>query len=582
MKLGELGLHKLQSRLVHKLLAHFCCRVMASHRNFSRFVAAIALGGVVVGGTAAGQAPTAPVSGDKRATVWFTPRNQPPIAAPDFMELFKSDAPWQQAASHVKIFKLYPQFLDSASDSQLQTVIVGLQRRHIALAIEFGLVDYTDKTLCDGNSPDCGHIESSGGQGLAGVLARIKKLGGDLRYIAMDEPLWFGHVITPAQRHGAAQASITVLAKNVAKQVATAHQYFPDVQVGDIEPVSAHTPSDYVDQIMNWTSAYDTATGSPLAFFDADVVWQADGTAPNQLAELSKLTRRSGIRFGIIYNGNPGDSTGVEWTNNAERHFVGVEANSTMIPDDVIIQSWVAQPLYALPETRPGTMTYLVNRYATAETELKATRTKTGFQGTLTSDGIPVADAEIIANAIDDGILNIISVTSLTQIVPPGSATALLGFRINVECNCDGPADITLGTARYVDRDSNLSIVRDITPPSQRVVLSPQQVMSRNSPAFPVTAGHAFSLSLPMQIAYGSEQSGYVAIVFFNAAGKEIARMKLPFQPGRRAFFKGRTNKGGTFVANMPAGTTPPSIAAFDFPGSANFRLSSVTINKNQ
>jgi hypothetical protein len=554
---------------------------MASHRNFSSIVAAIAFGGVVVGGTAAGQVPTTPASSDKRATVWFTPRNQPPIAAPDFMELFKSDAPWQQAASHVKIFKLYPQFLDSASNSQLQTVIVGLQRRHIALAIEFGLVDYTDRTLCDGNNPDCGHIESSGGQGLAGVLARIKKLGGDLRYIAMDEPLWFGHEITTTQQHGAAQASIAALAKNVAKQVATAHQYFPEVQVGDIEPVSAHTPSGYVDQIMNWMTAYEAATASPLAFFDADVVWQADGTAPNQLAELSKLTRRSGVRFGIIYNGNPGDSTGVEWTNSAERHFAGVESDSSIIPDDAIIQSWVAQPLYALPETRPGTMTYLVNRYAAAETELKATRTKTGFQGTLTSDGMPVADAEIIANAIDDGTLNIISTTSLSQTIPPRSVTALLGLRINAECNCDGPADIALGTARYVDKDSNLSIVRDITPPSQRVALNPQQVMSRNSPAFPVTAGHAFSLSVPMQIAYDSEQSGYVAIIFFDAAGKEIARMKLPFQPGRRAFFKGRTNKGGAFVVNMPAGTTSPSIAAFDFPGSADFRLSSLTINKH-
>jgi hypothetical protein len=555
---------------------------MSSHGNFSRFVAAIAFAGVVVGGVADGQVPTAPVNGDKQAIVWFTPRNQPPISAPDFMDLFKSDAPWQHAASQVKIFKLYPQFLDSASNSQLQTVIVGLQQRNIALAIEFGLVDYTDRTLCDGNNPDCGRIESSGGQGLAGVLARIKSLGGDLRYIAMDEPLWFGHMIATTQQHGAAQASIAALAKNVAKQVATAHQYFPDVKVGDIEPVSAHPPSGYVDQIMGWMTAYKTATGSPLAFFDADVVWQADGTAPNQLEELSKLTRRNGARFGVIYNGNPADSTGVEWTNNAERHFVAMEANPSMIPDDAIIQSWVAQPLYALPETRPGTMTYLVNRYAAAETELKVTRTKTGFVGILTSHGMPVADAEIIAHAIDDGTLNIASTASLTQTIPPGSATALLALRINTECNCDGSADIALGTARYVDKDSNLSITRDIIPPSQRVVLNAQQNITRNSPTFPVTAGHAFSLSVPMRVAFGSEQSGYVAIIFFNATGKETARIKLPFQPGTRPFFKGLTNKNGTFAANVAVGTTPPSIAVFDFPGSANFRLSFVTINKDQ
>jgi hypothetical protein len=66
--------------------------------------------------------------------VWFAPRNQPPIQAPDFMELFQPNTPWPKAFSRVQVFQLFPQFVHNASDADLQTVFVNLQQRHIALA----------------------------------------------------------------------------------------------------------------------------------------------------------------------------------------------------------------------------------------------------------------------------------------------------------------------------------------------------------------------------------------------------------------------------------------------------------------
>jgi len=250
-----------------------------------------------------------------------------------------------------------------------------------------------------------------------------------------------------------------------------------------------------------------------------------------------------------------------------------------MVPDDAIIQSWVTQPLYALPETQSGTMTYLVNRYAAAETVIQLTKTRTGFEGSLASHGAPVADAHILATEIDDGTLNITRTASLTNTVPPGSVAALVGLRINVECKCDSPVNVLLGQARYVDKRSNASTLRDIIPANQRVVLSAQQTMIKNSSTFPVITGDVFSFSIPMQAAYGSEGGGYVAVIFLNAARKEITRMELPFQPGQRLIPGVRTDKNGRFSVDIPAGATPPSIAVLDFPGSENLRPSSVTMN---
>lgn len=43
-------------------------------------------------------------------------------------------------------------------------------------------------------SERCGHgVEGYGGDGAAKLATRIEQLGGDLAYIAMDEPAFYGH-----------------------------------------------------------------------------------------------------------------------------------------------------------------------------------------------------------------------------------------------------------------------------------------------------------------------------------------------------------------------------------------------------
>lgn len=507
--------------------------------------------------------------GQSLSNIWFAPRNQPPMPAPDFMKLFERAAPWGNAASHVKVFKLYPQFLDNASDANLKAVIDGLRQRNIKLAIEYGLLNPNDPDVCGGISSQCWMIEGFGGDTLAKALTRLKSLGGELDYVAMDEPLWFGAVSTQS---GAPRASITALAQNVAKQVATVHKIFPNAQVGDIEPVlGAGGPSSWNQQIIQWASAFRRVVGQPLAFLHTDVAWEGTGSR-EQLDALHGLLHAEGVPFGIIYNGNFGDGA-VEWTQFAEQRFSSIESNPNSVPDHAVLQSWNPEPLYALPETQPGTMTYLVNRYTTAETIITAAPTKSGYAGTLTSKGIPVGGAKVSVYKLDDGKQNIMTTPTLKNIVPPDAALAVVALRINTECNCNGPADVLLGPARYVNETSHTTIVKTMRETSQRLVVSPGQTLLVNSTPIQVTPGDAFSFSVPMQMPYTSANTGYVAIAFLRKSGTEIMRLELPFQPGHQLIGTATTDMIGRFAI----ATEPASFATFTFSGNANLRLSSAS-----
>jgi len=509
----------------------------------------------------------------KTAVVWFTPRSSIPVwnvSRPDFIKLFEPDAPWPVAASHVQVFKLYSQFVSTSilnggsTDADLKKAIDALNERHIAIGLEAGLL--RDPNLC-------GKIEGYCGETITVNAARIKRLGGDLRYVAMDEPLWFGHV---SSEPGALHTPIADLARNVAVQAAALRQIFPDVEVGDIEPVvGSGAPADYIAEIESWADAFNAATGRPLAFFHSDVGWQGSGWQ-QQLTRLSHLTRKRGIAFGIIYNGNPADSTGVAWTTDAEKHFVAIEADPAMIPDHAIIQTWDAQPDHALPETQPGTMTYLVDRYAASETAIDVRRTASGFEGRLASRERPVGGASLSAYEVDDGTLNITWTPSLTGTVPQGAVAALFGLRVNIECNCDGPANLMLGAVRYLDETSSASEVLNLVPPSQRLIVPATQTKLVNSPSFPVTPGDSFSFSAPMKLPYSSRNTGYVAIIFLGTNGLEVQRMELPFQPGQRGIGSFVTDSRGRFEVAMPGSAKPPAIARFTFPGSRLYRLSSL------
>ncbi len=501
---------------------------------------------------------------------------QPGVVS-DYFEAFSPDAPWPRSASRVNVSEIAVPLALYGPEQQVRRVIEDLQRRHISLALEISALT---------RKGDCGQkVEGYGPPGaVVSAVERIRQLGGDLKYIAMDGPLWSGHVFSGVN---SCHTPVSAIALDVAANVRAIKRVFPAVQIGDIEPAGRADPPDWVDQILQWTKAYQDAAGEPLAFLHFDVVWA--GPWRQQLATLVPRLRAAGIKVGVIYNGDPDDQSDLAWTSHAEQRFSTIEADPTITPDHAILQTWMLHPSHMLPETQPGTLTWLVNRYLASETRLVLSRTGNRLQGGLTDTAghpLPAVQVTLSAQALGEPGAPVLHTRSGQ--VPPKAAMAILALRINAECSCSGSADIALRPLRYRDDRTGQIVERAFAPTSARANPSasarfqavPGQPISQNAPKFPVTPDSVYTIQVPMSTTLSSAGSGYVALVFLDAQGKEIERLRLPFEPVERPIGTLTTDAQGRFALSPDDATLRASISfRAEFVGDARHRLASATVH---
>jgi hypothetical protein len=279
----------------------------------------------------------------------------------DYFELFKPDAAWSKSAQQVKVFMINGGLLLRQSDDEVKAVFADLKRRHIALAIEMGLA--TARQDSSGRQACGTGVEGMATPNATRVIAeRIRKNGGELRYVAMDEPLWYGYHFSGAN---ACHFTMNELAGAIAPNVAVLRELFPAVEIGDVEPIGAakNVPPDWVEEIARWTEVYQQVVRQKLRFFHADIVWASSWQ--QQLGAVKRVAHEHGLKFGVIYDGG---GTGKQesdalWTQEAVERFQMVESNPATLPDHAVFQSWARWPHDMLPEDQPGTMTWLVNQY---------------------------------------------------------------------------------------------------------------------------------------------------------------------------------------------------------------------------
>lgn len=289
------------------------------------------------------------------ADVWFAPHNYyrgapiGDIGALDFDELFADDAPWKESAALVRVFKLYPQYLNDATDEQLQATFRGLQHRHIALAIEFGILH---------QRADCGHVEGHNPNQLE-IAQRIERLGGKVEYFATDEPLYFGHSFDGKE---GCRDPLPALAAEAAGIARAFRSVFPKVKFIDVEPISNFKEPDWVELIVQWHAEFAKAFGEPFYRFDVDVNWRQPWS--DRVVAIASRMRREGMRLGLLCNGDPNEATDQAWIDHALQRCESFEDLTGGPPDDVIFQSWVRRPTHVLPEDAPDSFTHLILQYA--------------------------------------------------------------------------------------------------------------------------------------------------------------------------------------------------------------------------
>jgi hypothetical protein len=492
-------------------------------------------------------------------TVWFTPL--PSAVHPDgyfgstdYLSLFSPTAPWQQAASHVQVLKLYG--VSDFSDTDLTSLLANLKQRNIALALEWPVL----------TSSTCGiGIEGFGG-GILPVVQRIQALGGTLTYLAMLQPFQWGSLYPGA---GACQWTAQQVATNAVLEVNKAKTVFPNLLVGDIMAVPAFPTagSSWPSQYGSWLDTWRNFTGAPLAFFHVDVDWP---TANWQaaVAAIRPVVEQRGIPFGIVYNGFLTNESDAAWMTAAESHFVEYEVtNGYAPPDQVNFQSWNPNPTHVLPETDPTAFTYLIDRYFRTRTKLTLASDGTQLSGKLSSGATGVAGASVQLSSQPLSGSGTMATYTITGTVPNEASTALVGLRVNSECySCNGPAYLTVYSFHYSENQGrtvtwdfsnglgNWGLSPDspvFTSGGLTISAQPGQAVSLNSTATSVTPGASFTLQVTAVVNPISIGSGYFTLIWLSANGNEPSRETIMFEPNSQVLATATTAADGTFTAGV-------------------------------
>ncbi len=268
----------------------------------------------------------------------------------DFMGLFEPDAAWTVAASHLDVFKLYGEWVAyRASDGELAKAVADIRRRGLALAVEVGPLD---------PPTGCGQgVEGFAGADEGNLIARrIQDAGGRIDVLALDEPFYFATVYDGQQ---ACHWSAEETARAIAGYVETMRIPFPDVVVGDTEPLTAESGPAVQE---GWLSTFREVNGFDLSFLHLDVDWSRPAW-PDDVAEVADFGRSFGVDVGLIYTGNAFDATDQEWVSAAGERVKAYEVTAGRTPDHVLFQSWHDRPDAVLPETTEFTFTNFVDVY---------------------------------------------------------------------------------------------------------------------------------------------------------------------------------------------------------------------------
>lgn len=450
-------------------------------------------------------------------------------------------------------------------DDVLKQAFSDMKRRNVAFAVELTLLTKTDSCRYKGE----GYLDDV--QTLKNLLERIRRTGGELSYIAMDEPFYYGHQYSGPN---ACHESATEIARRVAATVVIARSIFPNVQIGDEEVVNASRPA--MDELAEWADAYRAAVGEPLAFIHADVEWS--GLAMRELEPLAAALKARHVSLGIIYNADADARSDEAWAQSATEHFTEIESVFGVHPDHAVFQTWVRYPTRMMPDDQPGTLTNLALRYLQPAASLSLTREGAGIAGRLTdSQGQPVSGADLTIEAIDIAGRMASTERRLTGKVPKNAATAVIGIRANIEasCVCAGDTNATVGVIHY--SEAGTCRKQDIAPGAPRlpraIKLTPSQTIVWNLKQIPVTAEASYTLSAPIAAPASAENAGYVTAIFFDSAGKGLGRSMLQFRPSRRDLAKVITGADGRFKLAVPAGIAAAhaEVRAY-YPGRATFR----------
>jgi len=255
-------------------------------------------------------------------TIWFAPPDNLPrgeqVFGPDFDDLFSPNARWDGALSHVNVFVITPRYSFASPEQSLARVLDVIGKHRIKLAVAMQAV--TKRADCgtglEGMTP---------ANGVSPIMRRLRKLGADLKFAVMDEPVYFGHFY---KGPNGCQYDLNALVDAIVPSAKAIFQEYPDAQIGETEPLGPSLPPNWLADLARYLDLYREKVGRPLSFVQADITWGSNWQP--QLRQLRTMLKSKNVELGVIFNA-PGPGVSDEaWVANAV-HNIRIAAGGRQI-----------------------------------------------------------------------------------------------------------------------------------------------------------------------------------------------------------------------------------------------------------
>jgi hypothetical protein len=522
---------------------------------------------------------TGPTARATDPEVWYNPHGPS-----DILDLWTDDAPWQQAAKKVRVLEIVHWWLDTVTDKQILAMTDFAKRHNMKIDLEIeAITRYTN--LC-GNG-----IEGYTAPGdLTRQAGKLKRLNVHVDIMTMDEPVWFGHYDpTP----NACRLTTADLAARVASNISGIIDLYPNIQLYEIETVPGVTNfSDWRESISSFHASLTKATGKPVRGIQLDVGWDTPAWQSG-IRDMSAFLRQNNMRLGIFEYALSSARSDAEWINQATQHFEYLEGIAGIVPDQAIFTTWSPYPKYNLPETSPGALTWLINRYFRDRALLNAQFVGQGAHGKLTTvDGKPIANAPVNGYVPGADFSKPLPTAVVQGVVPSNAAYGMLAYRLNTECNCHGPNDVLIGVLQYQETQggtAQASFSLPLTPQNykgvivdselvggtrvSRVITTATQTFAPNSGFFPVTPGAQYTFTVPATTIGGEGWFGNVFLLWADAGKAGFTRVNVIPDPGKRLMSTATTAIDGSFQLRALPKVAPGSVpVTVEFPGDDTHR----------
>jgi hypothetical protein len=269
---------------------------------------------------------------------------------------YQQNPAWPDALTKVAVMGVLTQALVKIPDPELIQFAARLKEKNIGLGVEMLAQAYTP--------PGCG----GGVEGYfpsdqtAALAAKVRHANGTVRYVAMDEPVWFGHYYNGPQ---ACHSSIENVAERVAANLREYLKLFPDLVIGDIEPIpSMSSQPNWQTDYTAWRMAVQKATGKPIAYLFVDIDWTRTNWEQG-LKAVVQYAQNTHLPLGIIYNASPpaASNDNQAWLNEARQNSVHIERDLHIRPQWAMFTSWTKFPGHAVTDENGLGEDYLVKEY---------------------------------------------------------------------------------------------------------------------------------------------------------------------------------------------------------------------------